>query len=231
MLRNLAARSGVEAATMQRFALVLLAAGALAAPAAAKTPVAKVCGASGCTVFELTFAERSAVDRAALRAAQLRRPPALAEYYSISFGRHTRDASDGQRYWYVPATGSFALDYFGEPVWQRLDLRVPLLQRLTARIEPFARPRIVGARVGGRVVQGDASGYARLLRPSSHPYKLGAARDWVPIDLVAAVRSPWTDGPRNLLFSLRARAVRRGDVLVPLSARVARAVAAARPLA
>jgi hypothetical protein len=147
MLRNLARRGGVEAATMQRLALVLVAAGGREDPG--REGVRRV-GLHGLR------ADGRGAERGRPRRPSRGPAPAPAEYHSISFGRHTRDASDGRRYWYAPATGSFALD-------------------------------------------------------------------WVPNDLVAAVRSPWTDGRRNLLFSPSARAVRRGDVLVPLSARDARA--------
>jgi hypothetical protein len=205
---------------------------AIAAPAWAKEPIrATFCGASGCRTFE----DRATLNRIPGGEATTPVGPA-APYYRVEIVNGEEGGATHSFFmYYVPSANAMAWDepegvmryhpIFGSPT-------INLMRRLTRELEPFPRPVVARAVVGGRHVTGAAAQtYLQLFDALPEAPLAESPNDWVLIDLRSSRPSPWTDGTTDLVFSPSANLLERGWTRVKLPDAVAADVEAARAIA
>jgi hypothetical protein len=210
---------------MRRLLLVVLAALALPAVAHAK----EITGLAVCGPADCEDADVSGFGHNAPFGGDSTGPPP-GRFYRLELGVDGHDDAFGALY-YEPVSGLVANeDRPGVFVWSRL--APPLASAVkdaAKRVEPFATPRLTGARVGDRQVAGDASTYGALLRVTGPPVVPKTSSSAVEIALDAIAPNPWTSTKLlyypedNVLFRTPGTYVRLPD-------RDAAAVEAARPL-
>jgi hypothetical protein len=188
---------------MRTFALLAAAASALllSAPAAAKELVkAELCGAAGCT----------AVDKSDLRLLPLggdtyADPPPLGPFHelvtTVQDGPESTDTNTWTT-WYVPSAGVIAFtNEYGSTTFHPLyGLSATFMKQLAKSVQPFPTPRITAAFVNGKRVTGDPGTYARLFAVERAGPVRATEGDRVPIEVVSARRSPWTNGGVSLSY-------------------------------
>jgi len=173
---------------MRRLLLVIVAALTLPAAAHAKeiTGLA-VCGPADCEEADVAGFGHSAP----FGGDSLGPPP--ARFYRLQLEIDGQTDAFGGLY-YEPVSGLVAReDRPGVFVWSRL--APPLASAVkdaAKRVQPFRTPRVTGARVGGKIVPGDASSYRGLLDIEGPPAVPKSSATAVDIALEAAVPNPWT---------------------------------------
>jgi hypothetical protein len=207
--------------------LTLITASALSSGALAKGPGAiELCGANACT----TVRDAAMTHQMAWIGGSGVPSPAPSAYYSVRFIPEEGRPESHPRY-YVPSAGAMRrLDERGRAQWEPVNQTARnAYARATAGIEPFAKPELTAARVGSRLVRGDASSYLRLYTAGSRFRGQMKRSRWLPIVLESAQPSPWTDGASRLAYAPGQRLLRRDGAVFklsrPLASRLLRAVA------
>jgi hypothetical protein len=175
----------------------------------------QLCGPAACTA--------PAAWLSSLPAGEAPVVPAPAPFYELRLG-------PSWRVWYVPSARAIA-PRAGTTFTLVTDEAAAALDRLAARVKPFAAPDLRAAFVGGRRVSGDADTYRRLFELESSGQQANRGADWVPIDLRSKRESPWTNGATYLAYSASANLLQRGPERFRLPARIAARLERAAPLA
>jgi hypothetical protein len=220
---------------MKRLLLLVAVVVAAAPPAALAKELSAmtICGPSGCTTID----DRETLANLPSGGEPAGRMPPPGPYYTVRFTTEIPPAEGGPttidwNVFYVPGAQLFAAaGEAGETQWLEMGgAPAALLRRIASRVEPFATPRLTGAKVGGVAVEGDVSTYARLLSLPVTGVGTGPSFEWVPVDLRSARPSPWTRSEWDLAFSREGGLLQRGIEYVELPSGVAADVAAARAL-
>jgi hypothetical protein len=202
----------------------------LAAPAAAKELTkAKLCGPVGCAVV---------TDPGALRdfptgGETVASPPSTSAYYALAISSKDDVATHTWTIYYVPDANMLAIpDSYGGVTWHPLfGNAIRYMKSLASRAEPYRAPAITSVAIGDRVVSDGAASYLRLFDASlgTSPGRASPS-DWVPVDFRSSRPSPWTLGPRELMYSPSENVLERRTTRVLLPAGVAADLEAGRPL-
>lgn len=214
------------------FAALAVCALLLAAPAAAKEPLsATLCGANACT----TVTDRSTLNRIPGGEASEPLGP-VAPYYRVTMRVGEPGHPENQHtfsMYYVPSENSMAWaengivrlhPIFGEPTTK-------LMRDLTAKLEPYAPPRLTRVTVGGRpVARSDAHSYLRLYEQTQEAPLTESPTDWIRIDLRSAIPSPWTETRPDLMYSPDGNVLEIGGNRVEVSDDLAADIEARRAL-
>jgi hypothetical protein len=211
------------------FTLALIAASALSSGASAKGPGAiQLCGATACT----TVRDAAMTHQMAWIGGSGVPSPAPSAYYSVRFMPEEGPPESHPRY-YVPSAGAMRrLDERGRAQWEPVNQTARnAYARATAGIEPFAKPELTTARVGSRLIRGDANSYLRLYTAGSRFRGKTRQSKWLPIVLESAQPSPWTDGASRLAYAPGQRLLRRDGAVFKLSRALASRLLRAAALA
>lgn len=213
-------------------ALLVLCAALVAAPAAAAKELQSVtvCGASECTTFD--------DEKTATMLAHMGESSGLAAspgpYYTVTFKGDAEGEGFSWKAFYVPEAGLWAGfdDMYGLVRWSTVTgPSAAILERATSGLEPFGAPSVENVRVDGEPITGDASGYLALFDAEPTGGAVDPLKyDWVALDLVSSVPTPWTMSDRDLMFSPSAGAIERVGTRIRLDEEVAAAVAAGEAL-
>jgi hypothetical protein len=218
---------------MRRSAIATSVAAALvlAAPAGAKEPLrATICGASGCTTVTdpQTLREIPAGENTTAVG------PA-APYYRLQIVAGERNGRERHSFslYYVPSANAMAWAEEGvvrfHPIYG--DRAPAVMRKLTARLQPFPRPRVSSVIVGNRRVSGVAAQtYLRLFSQQRESRPAESPSDWVRVDLRSARGSPWTDGKPDLMYSPSTNLLERGWLRIEVPAAFAADIEAGRRL-
>jgi hypothetical protein len=214
---------------MTRSLLLAFAIGALAlaeAGAAKEPKKVELCGPAGCTAI---------TDRSTLRAIPtggetLGEPPALASFYTMRLTVGAGPEEDSWRVYYVPSANAIAArDEAGKVSWFPIvGDAVSLMKRLVRGLQPFPAPTISSVTVDGKAVSGDPHAYLRLNELEAEGSSSESPGDWVPIDFVSVRPSPWTDAPRELMYSPSTHLLERGIEVIPVPDGIAADIEAGR---
>jgi hypothetical protein len=210
------------------YTLMLIVASALSSSVSAKGPAAvEVCGADACT----TVRDAAMTHQMAWIGGSGVRSPAPSAYYTVRFVPEEGPRESHPRY-YVPSAGAMRrLDERRRAQWEPVNQTArDAYARATAGLEPFPRPELTAARVGSRVVRGEASSYLRLYTVGMQFRGPMKRSKWLPIVLESAEPSPWTDGASRLAYAPAQRLLRRDGGVFKLSRTLARALARAAAL-
>jgi hypothetical protein len=210
------------------YTLTLIAACAFSSAVSAKGPAAvQICGADACT----TVRDAAMTHQMAWIGGSGVRSPAASAYYTVRFVAG-EGAQKSQALYYVPSAGAMRrLDQRGAARWEPVNQTARDAYGLaTAGLEPFAPPELTAARVGSRVVRGDASSYLRLYAAGTRFRGLVKPSKWLSIVLESAQPSPWTDGTSGLAYSPGLRLLRRDGGVFKLSRPLARRLVRAAAL-
>jgi len=173
---------------MRRLLLVIVAALTLPAAAHAK----EITGLAVCGPADCEEADVSGFGHDAPFGGDSVGPPP-GRFYRLQLEVDGQTDAFGGLY-YAPVSGLVAReDRPGVFVWSRL--APPLasaVKEAAKRVEPFAAPRVTGARVGGKAVAGDASSYGALLDVTGTPAIPKSSANAVDIALEAIAPNPWT---------------------------------------
>lgn len=195
--------------------VVAIGALALAGTSAAKEPKkVELCGPTGCR----TITDRDTLREIPTGGETIGKPPALAGFYTM---RMTVDAERDESSWrvyYVPSADALAArNETGRINWFPIfGEAVGLMRRLVNGLQPFPAPTISSVTVSGEAVSGDPSTYLRLYEVEGTASSPQSPADWVPIDFVSVRPSPWTDAPRELMYSPSTNLLERGVEVIPL---------------
>jgi hypothetical protein len=209
--------------------VVLMTIGALAlveTAGAKELKKVELCGPVGCTAIT----DRSTLREIPTGGETLTEPPALASFYTMRLTVDAGRDESGWQVYYVPSADAIAArDEAGRIRWFPIfGEAVGLMERLVRGLEPFPAPTISSVTVGGEVVSGDPSTYLRLYEVEGATSSSESPADWVPIDFVSDTRSPWTDGPRELMYSPSTDLLERGVEVIRLPHALAADVEAGR---
>jgi hypothetical protein len=210
------------------YALTLIAASTLSSAVSAKGPAAvELCGVDACT----TVRDAAMTHQMGWIGGTGVRSPAPSAYYAVRFVAE-EGAQESQALYYVPSAGAMRrLDERGRARWEPVNQTArDAYGRATAGLEPFATPELIAARVGSRVVQGDASSYLRLYTAGTRFRGLMKPSKWLSIVLESAQPSPWTDGASGLAYAPGQRLLRRDGDEFKLSRTLARRLVRAAAL-
>lgn len=215
---------------MKKLMLVAVAALLYAAPAQAKELLgAQLCGPGGC----VTERQAGVLDgRNGPFGGELGAPAKPGPWYRGYLLAGDRGQVVGKLlFYYVPGTGQVVQPgRLGESsVWTRPEARLAaLVERLAARLEPFAAPRLRSVTVNGASVA-DPQSYLRLWtlegKPTTYPTSIGS----VEVVFFSDPASPWSDGNSMVAYPKSHLLLREGR-LVSLPGPLAANLAAGRSL-
>ncbi len=207
--------------------------------AKAKAPPSgfEVCGAQACTAISaFGDAEPLAIglwyggDDGAAAPSVSALPP--APFYALHWAFQSGDVHTG---YYVPTLNLFR--YVGDPAspptssnsmihWNKLGEKTrPILERLTATLEPFSAPVLSRVTVGGKAVR-DPESYVRLWSVAGRPTYAWPLAGFLRIKMTCNLASPWTDAAGGLGISRRGAYLLRDGTVLRIPARLARQVRA-----
>jgi hypothetical protein len=198
---------------MRTFALLAAAALALllSAPAVAKELVkAELCGAAGCTAID-----KRDLELVPLGGESFADPPPLGPYHElVTTAQDGPESTDTNTWtsWYVPSAGVIAFtNEYGSTKFQPVYGRsATFMKTLAKSVQPFPTPRITAAFVNGKRIAGDPGTYARLLTLDRAGPVRATEGVRVPIEVVSARRSPWTNGGVPLSYAPESGVLFRG---------------------
>jgi hypothetical protein len=188
--------------------------------AAKEISAAKICGVAAC----VTSTDKAALMRMAESSGPLASPdvPRPSSYYRIRF--QVREPGRGVvgswSQWWVPSGGALAgSGESGSPQWSSLSAAAnEFLERRTAGLRPFPKPRLTRVVVGTDVAR-DPNSYFALFDPSWH-VSAESASDWKPVVLTATASNPWSD-QAHLRYSPSKELLWRGAEFFEVPKRIA----------